>query len=52
MGQKLLFIKDRRNDTDHVSGKDLENIVTQEAKIVGHIFSKMIIDSFKKLDNA
>jgi hypothetical protein len=50
MIQRLLFIKDRRNDTDHVSDKDdLENLVTQDAKIVGHIFSKKIIDFFENL---
>jgi len=47
--QRLDFIKDRRNDTDHVSDEDLENRVTQEAKIVGHLFSKKIIDFFKNL---
>jgi hypothetical protein len=48
--QNAEFVKARRNELAHLTEEDIENSITTESKIVGHIFSKQIIDFFEKLD--
>ena len=44
------YVVDRRNDMEHYSDDKLEESIPKESKALGYIFSKDIIDFFKKIN--
>jgi hypothetical protein len=43
-------VVERRNEIEHDSDDDLEKRISKEAKILGYIYSKKVIDFFEKLN--